>query len=129
MARSSNALPSITLVGSGNLARVLGPLLKAAGYRIEAVLSRSSAASQSRAQDLARQLGARAGVLNQFDRISGIVWICHKDDALATTASFLARRPGWKKKFVLHSSGAISSEVLAPLKRVGAAVASAHPMM
>lgn len=58
-----------------------------------------------------------------------IVWLCHTDDALAGTARELARKPGWKGTIVLHSSGALPSRVLAPLKRAGALTASLHPMM
>ncbi len=58
-----------------------------------------------------------------------MIWLCHTDDALASTARLLARMPGWKNKIVLHSSGALTSDVLAPLKRAGAHTASLHPMM
>ncbi len=34
----------------------------------------------------------------------------------------------WKKKIVIHTSGALSSEILSPLKNLGAAIASVHPI-
>jgi predicted short-subunit dehydrogenase-like oxidoreductase (DUF2520 family) len=67
--------------------------------------------------------------LNDAGAISDIVWICHTDDALAETAKLLAHKPGWAGKIVLHSSGALTSDVLSPLKRKGASTASLHPMM
>ena len=78
---------------------------------------------------LARALGATAIPLAQAGPDSSIIWICHTDDALAETARKLARKSGWQGKIVLHSSGALSSDVLAPLRRAGAHVASLHPMM
>src|SRR5262249_36727110 len=120
---------TITLIGAGNLARTLGPALRRVGYRIDAIAARETASSRRRAAMLARSLGARAIPLAQAGPDSDIIWICHTDDALAETGKTLARQPGWRGKVVFHSSGALASSVLAPLQRVGAHVASLHPMM
>jgi predicted short-subunit dehydrogenase-like oxidoreductase (DUF2520 family) len=120
---------TITLIGAGNLAQALGPALKAAGYAIDFVASRETASSRRRAAMLAQLLEARTQSLNDAGPASDILWICHTDDALAETAKLLARKPGWSGKIVLHSSGALSSDVLAPLKRKGSSTASLHPMM
>jgi predicted short-subunit dehydrogenase-like oxidoreductase (DUF2520 family) len=120
---------SITLVGAGNLAQALGPALKKAGYRIEAVVGRANRESQRRARSLAGSLNAAWCRLDEIQPASDVVWLLHTDDALAGTAQALAKRPDWKGRIVLHSSGALSSDVLAPLKRAGAHTASLHPMM
>jgi predicted short-subunit dehydrogenase-like oxidoreductase (DUF2520 family) len=120
---------TVTLIGAGNLAHALGPALRAAGYRIDAVVARSPASSRKRAAALARRLNAKTVLLADAVPGSDIAWICHTDDALAQTARLLARKPGWKGKIVFHSSGALTSQVLAPLRRAGAHVASLHPMM
>jgi predicted short-subunit dehydrogenase-like oxidoreductase (DUF2520 family) len=78
---------------------------------------------------LARNVGAKTVSLAQATPDSDILWLCHTDDALAGTARLLARKPGWKNKIVFHSSGALTSDVLAPLRRAGSHVASFHPMM
>lgn len=127
--RRMSQKPTITLVGSGNLAQALGPALRAVGYRIDAVVTRASASSRKRAGVLAKLLGAKVVPLAQATPQSDIVWICHTDDALAHTARLLARQKGWRGKIVFHSSGALSSSVLSPLQRAGANVASLHPMM
>jgi len=121
--------PSITLIGAGNLAQALGPALKAAGYKIEFVAARETASSRRRAAMLARLLEARTQSLSDAGPSSDILWICHTDDALTETAKLLARKPGWSGKIILHSSGALTSNVLSPLKRKGASTASLHPMM
>jgi predicted short-subunit dehydrogenase-like oxidoreductase (DUF2520 family) len=120
---------TITLIGAGNLAQALGPALKAAGYKIDFVAARETASSRRRAAMLARLLEARTQSLSDAGPSSDILWICHTDDALAETAKLLARKPGWQDKIVFHSSGALSSDVLSPLKRKGASTASLHPMM
>src|SRR5947207_12246057 len=119
----------ITLVGAGNLAHALGPALKDAGYQIDAVAFRPLSRSRRRAASLARELRTNAAPLAQVTPSSEIIWLCHTDDALPQTAKLLARQSGWKGKIVLHSSGALSSDVLAPLQKAGAYAASLHPMM
>lgn len=127
--------PTITLIGAGNLASALGPALRAAGYTIDAVGFRDNAASRRRARALARKVGGKAVLLHDADAEiapdSDIIWLCHTDDALSETARRLAVRPewSWKGKIVLHSSGALTSDVLEPLKAAGARVGSLHPMM
>jgi predicted short-subunit dehydrogenase-like oxidoreductase (DUF2520 family) len=96
---------------------------------IDVVAGRPLAASQRRASLLAKKLGARALKLGEVEPTSNIIWLCHTDDALAETAALLARRSGWRDRIVLHSSGALTSDVLAPLQRAGALAASLHPMM
>jgi predicted short-subunit dehydrogenase-like oxidoreductase (DUF2520 family) len=78
---------------------------------------------------LARLVEARTVSLRDAGPTSDILWICHTDDALTETAKLLARKPGWVGKIVLHSSGALSSDVMSSLKRRGASTASLHPMM
>jgi predicted short-subunit dehydrogenase-like oxidoreductase (DUF2520 family) len=60
---------------------------------------------------------------------SDIVWLCVPDDAIAGCARQLAATGTWAKRVVLHSSGALGSNALSPLREQGASVASLHPMM
>ncbi|HMF90840.1 MAG TPA: DUF2520 domain-containing protein [Candidatus Angelobacter sp.] len=120
---------TVSLIGAGNLAHALGPALRSAGYRIESVAFRNTAFSQKRATALAQRLMSKAVRLEQAGPAADIVWLCHTDDALVETARQLARKPGWRGKIVFHSSGALTSDVLAPLQRAGAYTASLHPMM
>ena len=130
MARNSQQpLSTITLIGAGNLAQALGPALRKAGFRVEQVVARNNPESMRRARALARTVGAAAVPLEEAAPAADVIWLCHTDDALGSTAKLLARNPGWKGKIVLHASGALTSDVLAPLKRAGAHTASLHPMM
>jgi predicted short-subunit dehydrogenase-like oxidoreductase (DUF2520 family) len=67
--------------------------------------------------------------LAQAVPIADLVWLCHTDDALFETALLLSKHGSWRGKIALHSSGALTSDVLLPLRRSGAHVASLHPMM
>ena len=51
------------------------------------------------------------------------------DDEIAPVVRLLAKSQDWKNKIVFHSSGALTSEELAPLRKLGARTASVHPMM
>jgi len=126
---SQQPLSTITLIGAGNLAQALGPALRKAGYRVEQVVARNNPESMRRARALARKVGAAEVQLDEARPAADVIWLCHTDDALGSTAKLLARNPGWKGKIVLHASGALTSDVLAPLKRAGAHTASLHPMM
>jgi predicted short-subunit dehydrogenase-like oxidoreductase (DUF2520 family) len=129
VARLRNSAASISIVGSGNLARAMGPALKDAGYALDGIVSRSLAESRKRAAELAARLWTTVIDLEDFRPNSDIIWIFHTDDALAGTAETLAKHGTWKNKLVLHSSGALTSDVLAPLRKKGAHTASLHPMM
>jgi predicted short-subunit dehydrogenase-like oxidoreductase (DUF2520 family) len=121
--------PGIAIVGAGNLAQALAPALRRAGYRISEVISRAERESRRRAQALARQLHTKATDHQHASLDADIIWLCMTDDAIAETAQRFARRSAWRGKTVLHSSGALSSDELAPLRLRGAAVGSVHPMM
>jgi predicted short-subunit dehydrogenase-like oxidoreductase (DUF2520 family) len=57
------------------------------------------------------------------------VWLCVPDREIEQVAERLVTAANWKGKVVFHSSGALTSDQLAGLRRRGAAVASVHPMM
>lgn len=129
MSAAQHTSTGITLVGTGNLASTLAPALQSAGFRINAIVSRPHSKSRARAATLAKRIGARAVLLDEATPESEIIWLCHTDDAIAGTAALLAKKAGWKNRIVFHSSGALTSDVLAPLKSAGASTASLHPMM
>ncbi len=90
---------------------------------------RKKSSTTSSAQALARQVQARLVGLGKQPLDTDVVWITVPDDAIASVARALAPTQEWKQKVVLHSSGALTSDELAPLREKGASVASVHPMM
>jgi predicted short-subunit dehydrogenase-like oxidoreductase (DUF2520 family) len=129
MSGSRSAKPDIAIVGAGNLASALAVSLRQAGYVIEQIVSRSGAASLRRARRLGREVGAGAVVAERAKIRAKIVWFCVPDVAIAAAAQSLAGASDWRGKVALHSSGALTSDELAVLRKRGAAIASVHPLM
>jgi predicted short-subunit dehydrogenase-like oxidoreductase (DUF2520 family) len=123
------AKPRISIVGAGNLASALATSLRAAGYSIEQIISRSRAQSLQRARRLAREVGASAVAIGQAQIRAEVVWFCVPDQEIASTAASLTKAADWKGNVALHSSGALTSDELAALRKLGATVASVHPLM
>jgi len=119
---------TIAIVGAGRVGRALGARLHELGWRIGAVVARSEA----RARAAVRAIGdgrAHAGLTRQVLG-ADVVLISTPDGAIQSVAARLARMGGeeWRGKVVLHTSGALDSKALAPLRRCGAAVGSFHPL-
>jgi predicted short-subunit dehydrogenase-like oxidoreductase (DUF2520 family) len=119
----------IVIVGAGNLGYSLAVSLKHAGYAIEAVIVRSRGASEKNARKLAKKVGAHLYVRAPPNLQADVIWFCVPDSEIQRAATALSGKISWKKKVALHSSGALSSDELSVLRKRGASVASAHPMM
>jgi predicted short-subunit dehydrogenase-like oxidoreductase (DUF2520 family) len=122
--------PQIAIVGAGNLAAALAVSLQRAGYNIEAIISRSGRASLNRAKRLAQEVKARAITATRLHALRAeMIWLCVPDSQIQRAAQSLADAIEWKGRLVFHSSGALTSDELAPLRDRGAVVASVHPFM
>ena len=120
--------PKIAIVGPGRLGSALAMALRKAGYSIAGIQSRNSAASTRRASKLAAMVGSR--VISWPSRFNAdVVWFCVPDREIANVGREWAAPGEWKGKIAFHSSGALSSQELDPLRQRGAAVASVHPLM
>ncbi len=121
----SKARSSISIVGPGNLGSALALTLSRAGYQVKLLAARHKVAH---VKALARKLHAQ--VIDVGKPLpTDVVWITVPDDAIAAVARLLASSQDWKGKIVFHSSGALTSDELSPLRAKGARVASVHPMM
>jgi len=135
---------TIAIIGAGRLGIALGLALKAAGHTINIAVARS-ARSARRAAALLKTQGTAVGPqqLHQIrasDRSllgqSDVILITTPDDRIQRIASELAatselksnvtRRPA---PIVLHTSGALTSEVLTPIRELRFATGSMHPLM
>ena len=119
--------PSIALVGPGNLGSALVLALHRAGYRIDEIIARSTSLRHARA--LAKKVRARAATLAKARLDAPVIFLTVGDGAIAELAGELAKGRSWQGRVALHTSGALTSEELVALRRAGAAVGSAHPMM
>jgi predicted short-subunit dehydrogenase-like oxidoreductase (DUF2520 family) len=121
--------PVIAIVGAGNLANALAVPLRRAGYRIESVVGRSKPASRTKARTLAREVAARASTELPKDSRATVVWFCVPDGGIRKASQSVRDQIDWRGRIALHSSGVMTSDELDALRRRGAFVASAHPLM
>lgn len=122
------AKPRIAIVGAGNLGTALAVSLMRAGYPIEAIVARKSGKSGASAKKLAEKVNAP--LLFDLDSVAAnLVWFCVPDAEIARAAVSAAARFWAKGRIALHSSGALTSDELKPLRKKGASVASVHPLM
>jgi predicted short-subunit dehydrogenase-like oxidoreductase (DUF2520 family) len=120
---------SVSIVGLGNWGSSLAYALNAAGVRLQEVIL-------SGARSGAGHSGwARALPLTTLDRAqlkADVLWLCVPDAAIARVTGRMVKRVGrrgFKGQVVVHSSGALSAQVLQAAALAGASVASVHPVM
>jgi predicted short-subunit dehydrogenase-like oxidoreductase (DUF2520 family) len=129
VANKRAAKPSISIVGPGNLGSALATELARIGYPVRQLVSRPDSHGVNSARALARRVKAKHVFLGEAPLVGDIIWITVPDDAISEVARQLAPSQSWVGKIVLHPSGARTSDELGALKKKGAQVASAHPMM
>jgi len=129
--------PIVAIVGAGSLATSLAAALDDAGFTITEIVARNSLQSRRCPRTLAAKVGAQVVTANSAALDATVLWFCVPDreirGAASAVADRLAARAATSKKnkirFAFHSSGALSSRELEPLRKAGAAVASVHPLM
>ncbi|MGA7683904.1 MAG: DUF2520 domain-containing protein [Terriglobales bacterium] len=138
----------MAIVGSGSLASFLAPALRAAGYKISEIVARAGLRPESirRARALARDVGAKAVTAESATLDAALVWFLVPDRQIRAAAQAVAERVAVLTassgasgtagsigscglQFAFHSSGALLSDELVPLRRAVIAVASVHPLM
>jgi predicted short-subunit dehydrogenase-like oxidoreductase (DUF2520 family) len=137
MSETTARKPTVAIVGAGRLATFLAVALHGAGFKITEILARDSPPSRRRARSLAAKVGARAVTAHSAALDAALLWFCVPDReirkaALVVADQIIARVPvnqRVKVRFAMHSSGALSSRELSPLRTAAIAIASAHPLM
>jgi predicted short-subunit dehydrogenase-like oxidoreductase (DUF2520 family) len=119
----------VAIVGSGSLAKSLGPALRDSGYVITEIISREYPRSRRNAQSLASKVGARAATASTAKLNADVLWFCVPDRDIRSAAASILKRSPDKIRFAFHSSGALTSRELEVLRKKGLAVASVHPLM
>jgi predicted short-subunit dehydrogenase-like oxidoreductase (DUF2520 family) len=119
---------SLTIIGAGRVGRALGRALRETGWNIFGVVTRNKPTAR-RAVRFIGQGHAFAGVSCHSLSPRNLL-IAAPDTAIPQLAQELAHISPleWKGKAVLHTSGALASDVLSPLRGLGASVGSIHPL-
>lgn len=102
--------------------------LHRAGYRIDILIDREG----KDAAQIARYISPRPEIhsLDSISEISSeIVLITTPDRTIADIALWLSRRLSTRNKLVFHTSGSLSSSVLAPVAVRGRSIGSIHPLV
>jgi predicted short-subunit dehydrogenase-like oxidoreductase (DUF2520 family) len=140
---------SFAFVGSGRLASYLAIALHERGYKITEIIGRDQPASRRRARALAARVGAKVATTSSASLDATVLWFGVPDREILPAANAIAgrlsalERAGRRQKnsqrrrkfqrnsvrFAFHSSGALLSQELAPLRAHGTGIASAHPLM
>lgn len=121
----------VTIIGTGRLGTTLALALAGSGYSIRSLVARrvQSARKAARLLDADVQVLAAKQLRTLID--ADLFLITVPDDQIAPVARELSEINAARKKKVtaLHTSGALSSEVLAPLREKGWDTGSIHPLM
>lgn len=119
-------MKSFSIVGTGRVGTAIGRALAAKGWTPRALCDRDlKTARESR-----RLIGGGVATdeIRRAGRGGDVVFISVPDGAVATVAAELAGAGEiWTGRVVFHTSGILPARVLEPLRKKGAAVASAHP--
>jgi predicted short-subunit dehydrogenase-like oxidoreductase (DUF2520 family) len=137
--------PTVAIVGAGSLATFLAVALNDAGFRITEIVARNSPRSRRRARALAIRVDAQTATAHSATLDATLLWFCVPDREIHGAASALAgnlvaraaahtknkvpNKATSKVRFAFHSSGALLSRELEPLRKARIAVASIHPLM
>ncbi len=120
-------MKSLNILGCGTVGRVLGRLFQQAQvFEIQDILNRSLESGQRAAAFIGA--GRPIAALSEM-RAADLYLIAASDDAIAGCAGALAASGCIRQgNVVWHLSGALPSTALAPVRDLGAEVASVHPV-
>lgn len=116
-------MPTVGFIGAGTVGTALARLLSSWGYPVVAVSSRSL----SSAKNLAEAVPG-CQVFDNNQAAAGraeLVFITTPDDVIESVASQVGWRAG---QSVVHCSGAESTDILEPARKLGARVGAFHPL-
>lgn len=116
--------PSIGIVGAGPVGTALGVAFTRAGWPIDAVASRD-AGRRARFRGSVGQVRAFSDAAAILDEVE-LIFLCVPDDALPELAGELRLYAG---QALVHTSGALGAEVLAPAMAAGTQVGAFHPLV
>ena len=125
--RKRKQKPEVSIIGSGRLGTVLAVGLAGRGYSIRSLVARRAQKARKSATLLNAEVQVLAAKQLHLLQPSDVFLITVPDDQIASVAAELSRLEFTAT--ALHTSGALSAEVLAPLREKGWHIGSVHPLM
>jgi len=117
----------VGIVGAGRVGAVLGNALRAAGH---AVVGASGVSQASRERIDTLLPGVPLLEVPQVVERAELVLLTVPDDVLADLVVGLARLGAWQPgQIVVHTAGAMGTDVLAPARAMGVIPLAIHPAM
>lgn len=118
---------SIGFIGAGKVGTALGMYLKSNGFLISGYFSRSE---KSRQQSALLTQSNCYDTMKQLVEASELIFITTNDDEIERVVQQLCQNSCLKpNQLVIHTSGALPSTILSPLKAFGCNVYSMHPLL
>ena len=121
--------PEVSIIGTGRLGTTLAVALAGRGYSIRSLVARRMQSARKAANLL--DAGVQVLAAKQLRSLIGadLFLITVPDDQIAGVARELSEINADRRVTALHTSGALSSDVLAPLRAKGWHTGSIHPLM
>lgn len=121
--------PSVSIIGAGRLGTTLALALARRGYAIQSVVARRLGNARKAATLLDGKTKPYAANQIRLLPQADLFLISTPDDQIARVATQLSALTVDPPPTVLHTSGALASDVLAPLRAKGWSTGSVHPLM
>jgi len=119
----------VSIIGTGRLGTTLAVALSAKGYSIRSLVARRAQSARKAASHLDADVQVLAAKQLRSLIDADLFLITVPDDQISRVASELSEIDATRKVTALHTSGALSSDVLAPLHEKGWHTGSIHPLM
>lgn len=118
----------ISWIGCGRVARTLGKALKLSGFKIGVLYC----VHQQNAKDAVKFIGSGEIGNDLMSAVNSgtIHFITTNDDSIGSVVAEIQKEYSGplKNHYFFHTSGAIGSDILDPLRQMGAEVGSIHPL-
>lgn len=118
---------NVAIIGTGRVGTALAYGLTEAGYLIKYLTSKPAADAQILAMELNSEY-----IEPPYSEVKNadIIFLTVPDGQISSVVGGLAglTDTDWKGKSVIHTSGALTTELLEPLRKLGAITSSMHPL-
>ena len=127
--RKRKQKPEVSIIGTGRLGTALALALARRGYPIRSLVARHAQKARRAAGFLDAEVQVLAAKQLRELAPADLFLITVPDDQIASVAAELSTLKLDRKSTALHTSGALSADVLAPLRKKDWHTGSVHPLI
>ncbi len=120
----------VCIVGPGRVGNTVAFFLKETGYQIETIVARTLEQANKASQIWQATYPTELNAPDWGFPLPDLLFITTPDNLIQNVVNRLAnyKTNSWQKVLVFHCGGALSSQLLLPLAKLGASIASLHPL-